>query len=103
MCRIAHSPSNEVGTAGQRAGACPLKGTAGVKTWRALAVLLSLLPATVLACPSCTARAPESATGAGVLLGALMLVPLLLVGMGVWAARRAMRAGADTAVETERV
>ncbi|WP_199747341.1 hypothetical protein, partial [Corallococcus sp. AB049A] len=57
---------------------------------RALAGLLGGLgPAVAAACPSCTARAPESPGGAGELLLALMLVPFALVGVGLWAARRA--------------
>ncbi|RKH17395.1 hypothetical protein D7Y13_39880 [Corallococcus praedator] len=53
--------------------------------------LALLVPVEVLACPSCTARAPESPGGAGGLLLALMLVPFVLVGVGIWAARRVMR------------
>ncbi|WP_404367335.1 hypothetical protein ACIHQR_01100 [Corallococcus coralloides] len=58
-----------------------------------------LVPAVALACPSCTARAPESPGGAGELLLALMLVPFALVGVGLWAAWRAGRAspGAERA------
>lgn len=56
-----------------------------------LAVLLGLLPAEVLACPSCTVRAPESSVRSALLLGALVLMPFLLVGVGLWAARRAAR------------
>ncbi|RKG61561.1 hypothetical protein D7W79_41240, partial [Corallococcus exercitus] len=44
-----------------------------------LGLLGALLPAVALACPSCTARAPESPGGAGELLLALMLVPFALV------------------------
>lgn len=55
------------------------------------AVLLGVLPAEVLACPSCTLRAPESAVRSALLLGALVLAPFLLVGVGIWAARRSMR------------
>ncbi|MBN8230273.1 hypothetical protein JYK02_22425 [Corallococcus macrosporus] len=54
-----------------------------------LGLLGGLMPAVALACPSCTARAPESPGGAGELLLALMLVPFALVGVGLWAARRA--------------
>ncbi|MFP2911452.1 hypothetical protein ACLESD_41790 [Pyxidicoccus sp. 3LFB2] len=56
-----------------------------------LAVLLALLPAQVLACPACTVRAPESPVRSVLLLGALVLMPFLLVGVGIWAARRASR------------
>ncbi len=55
------------------------------------AMLLGVLPTDVLACPSCTLRAPESTMRSALLLGALVLAPFLLVGVGVWAARRAMR------------
>ncbi|WP_201756454.1 hypothetical protein [Corallococcus silvisoli] len=56
-----------------------------------LGCVVALAPVEVLACPSCTARAPESPGGAGVLLLALMFVPFALVGLGLWAARRAAR------------
>ncbi|WP_241758877.1 hypothetical protein [Pyxidicoccus parkwayensis] len=56
-----------------------------------LTVLLGLLPTEVLACPSCTLRAPESTVRSALLLGALVLAPFLLVGVGIWAARRSMR------------
>lgn len=56
-----------------------------------LGLLGGLAPAAALACPSCTARAPESPGGAGELLLALMLVPFALVGVGLWAAWRAGR------------
>jgi hypothetical protein len=56
-----------------------------------LALLLGVFPAEVLACPSCTLRAPESTMRSVLLLGALVLAPFLLVGVGVWAARRVMR------------
>ncbi|MCY1018391.1 hypothetical protein [Pyxidicoccus sp. MSG2] len=55
------------------------------------ALLLGVFPAEVLACPSCTLRAPESTMRSVLLLGALVLAPFLLVGVGVWAARRVMR------------
>ncbi|NOK24038.1 hypothetical protein, partial [Corallococcus carmarthensis] len=67
---------------GRRLGATP-------GPW--LGLVGALVPAAVLACPSCTARAPESPGGAGELLLALMLVPFALVGVGLWAARRAGR------------
>ncbi|MFP2928854.1 hypothetical protein ACLESO_27380 [Pyxidicoccus sp. 3LG] len=56
-----------------------------------LCVLLSLLPAEALACPACTVRAAESPVRSVLLLGGLVLAPFLLVGLGVWAARRAAR------------
>ncbi|RKH76210.1 hypothetical protein D7Y21_39230, partial [Corallococcus sp. AB045] len=56
-----------------------------------LGLVGGLVPAAALACPSCTARAPESPGGAGELLLALMLVPFALVGVGLWAAWRAGR------------
>ncbi|WP_223640283.1 hypothetical protein [Corallococcus sp. EGB] len=59
--------------------------------WSGLGLLGGLVPAVARACPSCTARAPESPGGAGELLLALMLVPFALVGVGLWAARRAGR------------
>ncbi|GMU02600.1 hypothetical protein KH5H1_67200 [Corallococcus caeni] len=61
----------------------------GLGLWFGL--LGALSPAVAMACPSCTARAPESPGGAGELLLALMLVPFALVGVGLWAARRAAR------------
>ena len=70
----------------------PVKGRAVFSVTASLfAMLLGLLPAEVLACPSCTLRAPESTIRSVLLLGALVLTPFLLVGVGVWAARRAMR------------
>ncbi|NRD50526.1 hypothetical protein [Corallococcus exiguus] len=65
------------------------RSLAGFGPW--LGLVGGLVPAAVLACPSCTARAPESPGGAGELLLALMLVPFALVGVGLWAARRAGR------------
>jgi hypothetical protein len=64
----------------------PARGGASV-----LLLLLGLFPAEVLACPSCTVRAPESSVRSGLLLGALVLMPFVLVGVGIWAARRAAR------------
>ncbi len=79
-------------------GACPLPGRdtvprllTGRLSAAFLSVLLWLLPAEVLACPSCTVRAPESSVRSALLLGALVLMPFLLVGVGLWAARRAAR------------
>ncbi|RKH54830.1 hypothetical protein [Corallococcus aberystwythensis] len=67
----------------------PLAGRPIARLGSWLGLLAGLVPAAVLACPSCTARAPESPGGAGELLLALMLVPFALVGVGLWAARRA--------------
>lgn len=58
---------------------------------RAGVPFLALFPAEVLACPSCTVGVPESPVLSGLLLGALVLMPFLLVGVGIWAARRAAR------------
>jgi hypothetical protein len=72
--------------------------------WRLFGVWACAVPLEALACPSCTARAPESPGGAGGLLLALMLVPFVLVGVGVWAAWRATRserAGSPVEVEQE--
>jgi hypothetical protein len=59
-----------------------------------LAVLLCLLPGWALACPTCVERAPESASRSALLLGAILLVPFLLVSLGVWAAVRVARGDA---------
>ncbi|HYI00319.1 hypothetical protein [Hyalangium sp.] len=59
-----------------------------------LSVVLGLLPAWAWACPTCVARAPESAGRSALLVGALLLVPFLLVALGVWAAVRAARGDA---------
>ncbi|MBZ4419192.1 hypothetical protein [Myxococcus sp. RHSTA-1-4] len=56
-----------------------------------LVVFLFLLPAEVLACPACAVRAPESPVRSVLLLGGLVLAPFLLVGLGIWAVRRAAR------------
>ncbi|MHA7634916.1 hypothetical protein [Corallococcus sp. M7] len=67
-----------------------------------LGLVGGLVPAAAWACPSCTARAPESPGGAGELLLALMLVPFALVGVGLWAAWRAGKADrASAPVEQE--
>lgn len=68
--------------------------------WRAraasyLGALLGLLPVDVLACPACTVRAPESPVRSALLLGGLVLAPFLLVGVGLWAVRRAARDEAE--------
>lgn len=59
-----------------------------------LGLVLSLLPRWVLACPTCAERAPESAGRSGLLVGAMLLLPFLLVAVGVWAAMRAARGDA---------
>jgi hypothetical protein len=59
-----------------------------------LSVVLGLLPAWAWACPTCVARAPESAGRSALLVGAILLVPFLLVAIGVWAAVRAARGDA---------
>lgn len=100
MPRAAHSLQGPLRPAGRRM--CPRSpservgwGVSGARLsarvggW--LGGLLVLVPGVALACPSCTVAAPESTGGARVLLAALMLVPVLLVGVGVWAARRAKR------------
>ncbi|WP_263451287.1 hypothetical protein [Hyalangium gracile] len=55
---------------------------------------LCLLPAWVLACPTCVERAPESSMRSALLVGAMLLLPFLLVALGVWAAIRAARGDA---------
>lgn len=67
-------------------GAARLAGGVGV--------LLCLLPAWALACPTCVERAPESSSRTALLLGAILLVPFLLVALGVWAAVRVARGDA---------
>ena len=57
-------------------------------------VLLCLLPGWALACPTCVERAPESSSRSALLLGAILLVPFLLVSLGVWAAVRVARGDA---------
>jgi len=52
------------------------------------------VPEWVLACPTCAARAPEAAGRSGLLVGAMLLLPFLLVALGVWAAVRAARGDA---------
>ncbi len=59
-----------------------------------LGVVLGLVPGWVLACPTCVARAPESAGRSALLVGAMLLLPFLLVALGVWAAIRAARGDA---------
>jgi hypothetical protein len=57
-------------------------------------VVLCLLPAWVLACPTCVERAPESVGRSALLVGAMLVMPFLLVALGVWAAVRAARGDA---------
>ncbi|KFE68647.1 hypothetical protein [Hyalangium minutum] len=59
-----------------------------------LAAVLGLLPGWAWACPTCVARAPESAGRSALLVGALLLAPFLLVAVGVWAAVRVARGDA---------
>lgn len=61
---------------------------------RWVAAGLCLLPGWVWACPSCTAKAPESPGRSTLLLGAMMVVPFLVVAVGAWAAWRAARGDA---------
>lgn len=66
-------------------------GVSGPVSGSLVAVFLALFPAAVLACPACTVRAPESPVRSALLLGGLVLAPFLLVGVGLWAVRRAAR------------
>jgi hypothetical protein len=59
-----------------------------------LGLLLALVPGWVLACPTCVAKAPESRLRSALLVGAMLLLPFLLVAVGVWAAIRAARGDA---------
>ncbi len=59
-----------------------------------VAVGLCLLPAWVLACPTCVARPPESMVRSALLVGGMLLLPFLLVALGVWAAVRTARGDA---------
>lgn len=59
-----------------------------------LVIALGLLPGWAWACPTCVARAPESAGRSALLVGALLLAPFLLVAVGVWAAVRVARGDA---------
>ena len=56
--------------------------------------VLGLMPGWAWACPTCVARAPESAGRSALLVGALLLAPFLLVAVGVWAAVRVARGDA---------
>ena len=60
----------------------------------ATAALLLLMPAWALACPTCVERAPESNGRSALLVGAMLLLPFLLVAVGVWAAIRTARGDA---------
>ncbi|MCP3104145.1 hypothetical protein LZ198_35275 [Myxococcus sp. K15C18031901] len=64
------------------------RGMLTVSRW---AVLLSIIPVDALACATCALREPESAVRSVLLVAGLMLSPLLVVGMGVWAVRRLAR------------
>jgi hypothetical protein len=64
------------------------------RLWGVLSAMLGLLPGWAWACPTCVARAPESAGRSALLVGALLLVPFLLVAVGVWAAVRVARGDA---------
>ncbi len=55
---------------------------------------LCLVPAWALACPSCVERPPESAGRSALLVGAMLVLPFVLVSLGVWAAVRAARGDA---------
>ncbi|RKH37734.1 hypothetical protein [Corallococcus sicarius] len=77
--------------AGRRGGFRSLPGRVPTGLLRCLMLWGMAVPVEALACPSCTVRSPESPGGAGVLLLALMGVPFVLVGVGIWAARRALR------------
>lgn len=87
----------------ERAGAREEPVAAGaLRAWRAWAVklgpvlglVLCLLPTWVLACPTCVERAPESVGRSALLVGAMLLLPFLLVALGVWAAVRTARGDA---------
>ncbi|NTX40768.1 hypothetical protein HUA78_40715 [Myxococcus sp. CA033] len=54
-------------------------------------LLLVLMPLDVLACATCSLREPESAVRSALLVVGLMLTPFLVVGVGLWAVRRAGR------------
>jgi hypothetical protein len=66
--------------------------TRQLSAWVGLA--LGLFPTWVLACPTCTARAPEATGRSALLVGGMLLLPFLLVALGVWAAWRAARGDA---------
>jgi len=54
-------------------------------------LLMALMPLDVLACATCSLREPESAVRSALLVVGLMLTPFLVVGVGLWAVRRAGR------------
>lgn len=54
-------------------------------------VLLTLLPAEAWACATCSLREPESAVRSVLLVVGLMLTPFVVLGVGLWAVRRASR------------
>nr|BDT38698.1 hypothetical protein MFMH1_83670 [Myxococcus sp. MH1] len=51
--------------------------------------LLALLPVEAWACATCSLREPESAVRSVLLVVGLMLTPFVVLGVGVWAVRRA--------------
>ncbi|MFY1827415.1 hypothetical protein ACN47A_15955 [Myxococcus fulvus] len=53
--------------------------------------LLSMLPAEAWACATCSLREPESAVRSVLLVVGLMLTPFGVLGVGLWAVRRASR------------
>ena len=59
-----------------------------------IALGLFLVPAWVLACPTCVERPPEAVGRSALLLGAMLVVPFLVVSLGVWAAVRVARGDA---------
>jgi hypothetical protein len=58
---------------------------------RAVGAGVGALPAGAWACPTCVARAPAKAWPSALLLGAMLLAPFLLVGVGAWVAWRTAR------------
>ena len=89
-------PLPRVGQRPSRAGAGSRRARKGwgMRLARGLVLGSSLLPGWALACPTCAARAPEVAWRSGLLVGAMLLVPFLLVALGAWAAIRAARGDA---------
>ncbi|SEU39444.1 hypothetical protein SAMN05443572_11465 [Myxococcus fulvus] len=57
----------------------------------AASLALSLLPAEAWACATCSLREPESAVRSVLLVLGLMLTPFVVLGVGLWAVRRASR------------
>ncbi|WP_163868535.1 hypothetical protein [Myxococcus eversor] len=54
-------------------------------------LLMVFLPLDALACATCSLLEPESAVRSALLVVGLMLTPFLVVGVGLWAVRRAGR------------